>query len=167
MKKITVLILALLLCSCSKVEQTKTETKQNDILCFEVDMSGYGDSLDSQYYSAFKGINMTGIEDALNNKKDAVVLISYEECPNCQDVINDIGKYAKEKNVTIYYFNAIGEIDNEEKYDYALQVFDPILRENGDSGKTIFTPEIFRITNGEFAEHYIGTGLEDIYKVID
>ena len=164
MKKITVLILVLIMCACSKVEQE--EQVKEDLLSFEVDMSDYGDALDKDNYVVFKGINLDGVKDALENKKTGIVLISYSDCHNCLDVINDIAKYAKDNNITIYYFNAIGNIDTKEKYNEALALFSPVLDESKEGNKTIFTPETIKIENGEFVDHYIGTDLEKIFKII-
>ena len=165
MKKITVLILVLIMCACSKVEHKKEESQaQDNILSFDADLSGY-ENLEEQYQDIFKAIDLTGLQDILDNKKSAFVLISHTSCHNCQDIINDVAKYAKENNVTLYYFDASKVITSREVFDKTLELLDPVLRET-ENGKTIFTPEIIKIEDGEFVDYYIGTGLQKIFKII-
>lgn len=165
MKKIVCLVFVLMLFGCSD-NVDEVEKAVNLIPAAELhDLAEYTD-LEEKNFEVFKAIGFEGVEYIIENRLDAYLWLSYPDCSNCQETINEIAGYAREKGITLYYFNPKAFASNQEEYEKLLDLFDPVLARNDEGERKVFTPELIRFENGEFADHHIGTDIEGLKSVI-
>ena len=166
MKRIFIVLLALIIITgCSK-NQTPESINYIEIESSKVDMSGYKEmnSVDHQ----FKQISPDELFRVIKEDGSGAFYFGSTNCPSCQDMVHYINKAASDLDVTIYYLDAYSEIypidkeDQEELYN----VLYPILEER-EGKKTLLTPHFFVVVNGEFTSSQVGRIVEDDNKIID
>lgn len=153
--------LLLMLCAC-----TDENTKENGIKSFTPDLSEYTELL-SENKGVFKGIDIDGIKDIIDNKKSAIILLSEARCRACQSYINDVAEVAKENNLTIYYFDYATTFEDSDARENIVVMLEKALREDPEKGTIIGLPELIRFVDGEIADYKIGNGkskLQDFLK---
>ncbi len=153
MKKIFIILcLVLFLVSCTKKQDSKQEIKYTyEITSKSVDMSGY-EGVNSVKHN-FRLITPTELFNVIDHKSSGVFYIGRTNCGCCQRVCRYLNEVAMELGVTVYYIDVYNEeepMTGTEIQDKAKEYLYPILgEENGE--KTLLTPQVFSLINGEFA----------------
>ena len=158
MKKLLItLFLCLALFACSNTNSTNEKTQLNEIeiSSYPVDMSGYKGISSTRHN--FKGISPSEIIRIIEEKGSAIIYMGFDGCHVCQEAAKYINEVAEELEVTVYYLNCAdpkyplsGKI-----YNQLMEKLDPILDTNKAGQKTIFTPHVFTIENGELKNGHI------------
>ena len=153
MKKILiVLILALSLVSCSKKEEEALVPEYPyEIVSDRVDMSAYTGVTSTDHN--FRLIKVTELFNTIDNKSSGVFYLGRTSCNCCQSVCKYLNEVAKELGVTVYYIDVynpdepLTEKEMQEKlYEYMYE----ILGHDDEGNKTLLTPQVFSVVNGEF-----------------
>ena len=156
-------LLTMLFCGCEIQKETEPKTAEYDWTV--PDMSGY-ENFDQDNIDVLRKIDLKQLEKILNQKASALLLVSSPQCGACQEVINDLVKTAKESNKPLCYMNATEIAEGYESYLRFLEIMNPVLIEE-DGKKKIFTPELVKIVNGEFADHYVGSDLNGLIEILE
>ena len=61
--------------------------------------------------------------------------------------------------------NATNIAEDYETYLQFIEIMSPVLIEE-DGKKKIFTPELVKIVDGEFADHYVGSDLNRLIEIL-
>lgn len=156
-------LLTILFCGCEI--QKKADLKTDEYSWTVPDMSGY-ENFDQNNIDVLKQIDLEQLEKILNQKASALLLVSSPQCGVCQEVINNLAVKAKEQDKVLYYMNATEIAEDYESYLRFLEIMNPVLIEE-DGKKKIFTPELVKIVNGEFADHYVGSDLNRLIEILE
>ena len=156
-------LLTMLFCGCEI--QKKADLKTDEYSWTVPDMSGY-ENFDQNNIDVLKQIDLEQLEKILNQKASALLLVSSPQCGVCQEVINNLAVKAKEQDKVLYYMNATEIAEDYESYLRFLEIMNPVLIEE-DGKKKIFTPELVKIVNGEFADHYVGSDLNRLIEILE
>ena len=153
MKKFFIILcVVFLLSSCGKKEENKPEIKYTyEIISKSVDMSGY-EGVNSVKHN-FRLIRPTELFNVIDNKSSAVFYIGRTNCGCCQRVCRYLNEVALELGVTVYYIDAYNEeepLTDPDLQNKVKEYLDPILGEE-DGEKTLLTPQVFSVINGELA----------------
>ena len=153
MKKMLLIILMLLLCSCAKQNGVNYTY---DIQSDRVDMSAYSGVSSTNHN--FKLIVPSELYKCIENKSSGIFYLGRNNCGCCQKVCKYINEVAKELNVTVYYIDVFNEDEpltvkaNQDRlYEYMLDILG--VDENGE--KVLLTPQVFSVVNGEFYDSLI------------
>ena len=97
----------------------------------------------------------------LTDKEDGVYLITSSKCSACEIAYDVIIEAAKDSNTVIYTLDAKNEeyeVTNEDVQDM-IDILEPTLMLNPETNnKTIYTPHLFSIKNGEIEKSQVGLG---------
>ena len=156
-------LLTMLFCGCEIQKETEPKTAEYDWTV--PDMSGY-ENFDQDNIDVLRKIDLKQLEKILNQKASALLLVSSPQCGVCQEVINNLAVKAKEQDKVLYYMNATEVAEDYESYLRFLEIMNPVLIED-DGKKKIFTPELVKIVNGEFADHYVGSDLNGLIEILE
>ena len=156
-------LLTMLFCGCEI--QKKADLKTDEYSWTVPDMSGY-ENFDQDNIDVLRQIDLEQLEKILNQKASALLLVSSPQCGVCQEVVNDLAVKAKEQEKVLCYMNATEIAEGYESYLRFLEIMNPVLIEE-DGKKKIFTPELVKIVNGEFADHYVGSDLNGLIEILE
>ena len=156
-------LLTMLFCGCEI--QKKADLKTDEYSWTVPDMSGY-ENFDQDNIDVLRQIDLEQLEKILNQKASALLLVTSPQCGVCQEVINDLAKTAKESNKPLCYMNATNIAEDYETYLQFIEIMSPVLIEE-DGKKKIFTPELVKIVDGEFADHYVGSDLNRLIEILE
>ena len=157
-KKLIFLMSLLLLCGCAGTNDIAPTNNR------VADMSGY-ESLQEEYSNRFYEMSLDELEEVLTEGKTATVYLGYEDCHNCQDAINDIGRIAQEKNTYLYYLDAM-QLKNDAELERLKDLINEALEENVEGNKTVYTPEVIKIVDGEIIDWKVGSNDLEGYESI-
>lgn len=152
-KLLIILLICLGLCSCSKEEETVNYTYE--IQSKKVDMSAY-EGVNSTNHN-FRLILPSELFKAIDAKSSGVFYLGRANCGCCQQICRYINEVAKELNVTVYYIDAYNQeepLSDEENYNKLFEYMEPILKEV-DGEKTLLTPHVFALINGELKDNQV------------
>ena len=152
MKKIFIVLSVLLaLCSCAKKIEEQQIKYTYDIVSKRVDMSGY-EGVSSTKHN-FRLTTPSELFNVIDNKSSGVFFLGTTNCGCCQRVCRYLNEVAQELGVTVYYIDVYNEeesLRDADVQDKVKEYLYPILgEENGE--KTILTPQVFSIINGELS----------------
>ena len=156
-------LLTMLFCGCEI--QKKADLKTDEYSWTVPDMSGY-ENFDQNNIDILRQIDLEQLEKILNQKASALLLVTSPQCGVCQEVINDLAAKAKQADKTLCYMNATEIAEDYETYLQFIEIMSPVLIEE-DGKKKIFTPELVKIVNGEFADHYVGSDLNGLIEILE
>ncbi|MBP5279745.1 MAG: glutaredoxin family protein [Erysipelotrichaceae bacterium] len=152
MKKIfMILIFLLLLVSCGKKEEKSEINYTYDIISKSVDMSAYEGVSSTKH--KFRLITPTEFFNCMDNKSSGVFYLGRNNCGCCQRVTRYLDEVSRELDVTVYYIDVYNEEEtlmDQDVQDKMYEYMYPILGES-EGEKTILTPQLFSVINGEFA----------------
>lgn len=149
-----------------RLRNTKKADLKTDEYSWTVpDMSGY-ENFDQDNIDVLRQIDLEQLEKILNQKASALLLVSSPQCGVCQEVVNDLAVKAKEQEKVLCYMNATEIAEGYESYLRFLEIMSPVLIEE-DGKKKIFTPELVKIVDGEFADHYVGSDLNRLIEILE
>lgn len=157
-KLLCLLFICLLLVGCGDKQDINEVNYTYDVNSRAVDMSGY-DGLHSTGHQ-FVGITVDELFNVIDNKSSGAFYLGRTNCACCQTCIKYLNEVAANLNVTIYYLDAydpIKPITDEEVIDKLTEYLYPILAEV-DGERTLQTPTIFSVVNGEFKSSLICLG---------
>ena len=168
MRKVLLAFLSIiLLCSCT----SKNDINQDyEVVCKNVDMSCY-DGVNSTNH-CFKLVKTDEVYNVIDNKSSAVFFLGKKECSCCQELTKYLNEVALELGVTIYYIDVFNEEDplvvyEDSKGSYTQSakkleacLYD-ILEPNPEGKRSLLTPHLFAIINGEFKGSEICTDFFD------
>ncbi len=133
------------------------ETAINEITIesYDVDMSGYK-GVNSTNHN-FKGISPDEVIRLIDEGGSAVIYMGYEGCHVCQEAVQYLNEVAQNLGVTVYYLDCNSPIYpvRDEVFTNLVTALDSILETNDAGEKTIFTPHVFTIVNGELNKGHI------------
>lgn len=159
MKKIISLLLILLcLVGCSTEYPTPDLSSNFELETYLVDMSGY-ENLKSTNHM-FKGTTVSELKRTVDEKGYGVFVLSRTSCSHCQSAMQYLNAVAEELGVYIYYIDAESEtypIVGTDNYQTLYDILEPVLEKGDDGQKSIQTPDVFTIVDGEITSNYIGT----------
>lgn len=97
----------------------------------------------------------------IKNKEDGVYLITSNKCSACKIAYDVIIEAAKDTDTTIYTLDVMNEeyeIANEDIQDI-ISILEPVLSVSPETNmKTIYTPHLFCIENGQLTKSQVGLG---------
>ena len=154
MKKIMSLVtLVFLLFAC-----TATSNKTivyTDISSFPVDMSVYEGMKSTNHH--FVGISPEEFIKVFREKGSGAFYMGADSCSYCQETVKYMEKAAENMDVTIYYIDVYNnQYPLMEHYEEIYEILLPILLDGSNGEKTIQTPHLFTLVNGEFATSCVG-----------
>lgn len=160
MKKLLSLLLVLLcLVGCSSKEYPSPDLSTEFTLeTYMADMSGY-EGLKSTGHM-FKGTTVSELKRTVDEKGYGVFVLSRTSCSHCQLAMQYLNEVASELGVYVYYIDAESDtypILGTDAYDNLYEVLEPVLEEDKDGTKSIQTPDVFTIVDGEITANQIGT----------
>lgn len=160
MKKIiTILLILLCLVGCSKEEYPSPDLNNEFTLeTYLADMSGYQNLKSTGHM--FKGTTVSELKRTIDEKGYGVFVLSRTSCSHCQLAMQYLNEVASNLDVYIYYIDAESDIYpilGTDNYDVLFEVLEPVLEKDEDGEKTIQTPDVFTIVNGEITANQIGT----------
>lgn len=160
MKKILSILLVLLcLCGCSKEELASPDLSNEFVLeTYMADMSGYQNLKSTGHM--FKGTTVSELKRTVDEKGYGVFVLSRTSCSHCQLAMQYLNKAAEELGVYVYYIDAESityPILGTDNYDTLYEILEPVLTEDEDGEKTIQTPDVFTIVDGVITANQIGT----------
>ena len=147
MKKI-LLILLLLLCSCTSV--TKPEYPY-EVENTKVDMSEYSGVSSTNHN--FRLIKVSELFKCIDEKSSGVFYLGRENCHCCQQIVRYLNEAAQELNVTVYYIDVFDEdepLTDQTRQDKLFEYLYDILGTNEEGERVLLTPHVFSVVNGQF-----------------
>ena len=151
-RKLLCLVVCLLfLVSCSKKEETVKPEYTYEIKSERVDMSAY-EGVSSTDHN-FRLITVSELFNTIDNKSSGIFFLGRSNCGCCQRVTRYINDVAKQLGVTIYYIDVYNEnepLDEKELQDKLYDYMYKILGKDENGNKTLLTPHLFSVVNGEF-----------------
>lgn len=158
MKKIVLLLsIFLMLVSCTE------KANDFDIDSKAVDMSIY-EGVDAVKH-CFKETSVAELTRTLKESGSGVFYIGYKECAHCQELVKYLNEVGMEMGATIYYIPGTDKNGNftitGDIYDELLLDLDPILDEDKDGNKAIYTPHVFSVINGKFVKSIISGSVDN------
>ena len=153
MKKILLILMVILLCSCSKENKVNyTYNMQSE----KVDMSAYSGVSSTNHN--FRLIVPSELYKCIDNKSSGVFYLGRNNCACCQKVCRYLSQVANELDVTVYYidvFNQKEPLTDKANQDRMYEYLYDILGIDDNGEKVLLTPQVFSIVNGEFFDSLI------------
>ncbi|MBE6108775.1 MAG: hypothetical protein E7192_09115 [Erysipelotrichaceae bacterium] len=168
MKKIIVLILAVMLMGCTSAPGQENPDSSDspssgshgcDVLspCGDdkADMSVYENFMDSDH--VFVSTTMNEAVQAIENKQTFVLYAGFSTCPWCLEAMPILNEVAKEFDASVSYINTrpdhtreseLRKFDNPE-YVQFVEAMSEVLSENEEGQKHMYVPFVFFIKEGE------------------
>ena len=158
MKKLFLLLaLLLFLSACGKKEEKLPKVNYTyDIVSDRVDMSAY-EGVSSTDHN-FRIVKVQEFFNTVDNKSSGIFYLGRTNCGCCQKVCRYLNEVAKELNQTVYYIDVYNEEDSlteKEIQDKLYEYMYEILGTNEEGEKTLLTPQVFSVINGEFYDSQI------------
>ncbi len=158
MKKLILLfLLAFLLSGCGKKEEKLPSVEYTyDIVSEKVDMSGYEGVSSTDHM--FRIIKVQELFNTIDSKSSGIFYLGRTNCGCCQKVCRYLNEVAKELDLTVYYIDVYNEEDSlteKETQDKLYQYMYEILGTSEEGEKTLLTPQVFSVINGEFYDSQI------------
>ena len=153
MKKILIVLLCLLLFSCSS-NSSKTNTTPEypyEIVSKQVDMSSY-EGVSSTAHN-FRAITVSELFNTIDNKSSGIFYLGRSNCGCCQTVCKYISQAATKAGVTVYYIDVYNQdepLTDPELQDKLLKYMYEIANTDENNEKVLLTPHVFSVVNGEF-----------------
>ncbi len=155
MKKIiSSLLILLMLSGCTSTEETSTITYENsvELATFEVDMSSY----QNMHYRdhEYLGISTQDAIKLLEEDGTGVLFLGYAGCGACNTAVPVLNEVAKDTGIKVNYVEA--DKINEADFNQFVEVYNDYLESSSNGEKTIFTPAVYIIVDGEVKAFQIG-----------
>ncbi|MBQ6334879.1 MAG: hypothetical protein IJI46_07430 [Erysipelotrichaceae bacterium] len=154
-KIIACLFILLLLVSCGRKQEEEETLKPEytyEIVSTRIDMSAY-EGVSSTDHN-FRLISVKELFNVIDNKSSGIFYFGRENCNCCQRVCKYLDEVAKELNQTVYYIDAYnqqdGLIEDKQLQEKLSSYLEPIMGFGEDGEKTLLTPHVFSVVNGEF-----------------
>ena len=154
MKKLLLVILLLIMSGCAKPEEEVLPVPEYpyEIVSKRVDMSEY-EGVSSTDHN-FREITVSQLFNTIDQKSSGIFYLGRTNCGCCQRVCRYLNEVAKEMGVTVYYIDVYNEEEDiasdkqlqDKLFDYMYE----ILGSDGEGNKTLLTPQVFSVINGEF-----------------
>ncbi len=152
MKKLLLCFLLLLvLCGCKGKQEIPTPEYPYQIVSDKVDMSGYEGVSSTDH--KFRLIKVQELFNTIDLRSSGVFYLGRHNCNCCQKVSRYLNEVAKELDVTVYYidvYNPDEPLTEKELQDKLYEYLYEILGTDENGSKTLLTPQVFSIVNGEF-----------------
>ena len=153
MKRIVFFLSVLLvLCGCNKKEEIPVPEYPYEITSSRVDMSEYEGVTSTDHN--FRLIRVEELFNTIDEKSSGVFYLGRTNCGCCQRVCRYLNEVAKELNVTVYYIDVYNEeedlADDKQLQDKLFGYLYEILGTDGEGNRTLLTPQVFSVVNGEF-----------------
>lgn len=178
MKKISCLLLALLLVGCSSSPSptptpSATSSTGANIGCDvtskceegeKADMSAYKDFMDSDH--VFRSITMQEGNELLESDKTFVLYYGFSTCPWCIELLPILNDVAKENGYAVHYVNVRPEgtdssfdirVDTNPDYVKLTEIVSDYLPVNDEGVKRLSVPFVFFVKDGKIVDTHIGT----------
>jgi len=150
-KLLIILLLTLSLAACAKKEEIPVPEYPYEIVSDRVDMSGY-EGVSSTDHN-FRLTKTAELFHTIDEKSSGIFFLGMHGCNCCQRVCRYINDVAKELGVTVYYIdvhNPDDPLTEKDVQDKLVDYLYEILGTGEDGEKTLLTPQVFSIVNGEF-----------------
>ena len=128
-----------------------------EIETYKCDMSHY-DGLTSVNHN-FVGTTVKELKKTIDEKGYGVFVLSRNTCAHCQVLMQYLNEVAEELNIKVYYIDAESNkypIVDTDDYDLLYELLYPILEKDDDGIKSLQTPHLFTIIDGEFVDSKVG-----------
>ena len=148
MKKIILVLVLLLCCSCAKKPVPEYPYEMEST---KVDMSNYSGVSSTKHN--FRKIKVSELFKCIDAKSSGVFYLGRKNCHCCQDVVRYLNEAAQECNVTVYYIDVYDEdepLNDQTRQDQLFEYIYDILGTNEEGEKVLLTPHVFSIVNGKF-----------------
>ena len=155
-KLICLILICLALCSCGKKEDQVKPEYTYDIVSEKVDMSAY-EGVSSTDHN-FRLITCSELFNTIDNKSSGIFYLGRDNCGCCQRVCRYLSEVAKELGVTVYYIDVYNQnepLNEKEMQDTLFDYMYKILGHDENGKKTLLTPHVFSVVNGEFYKDLI------------
>ncbi len=161
MKKITYIVLSLLLCfGCTSTSKQKS------------DMSGYEKFTDTEH--VFYDMTVKEMIQEMDDNETFIVYFGFSECPYCNQAMPILNEVAKEYDQEVGYINTRKDSSWEsntdiDDYDLVIERLGDYLEYDDEGKKHLYTPHVFFIKDGKVVKQYEGVGdttdaLKSIYE---
>lgn len=153
MKKVIIVIACILLVGCGSKEA-------NDITKFKEEYESLNESnvpLQVDHETKLTYLDTKQVVEFLE-KKTGIIYFGFPSCPWCRNAIPVLLQVAKEKNMTVYYYDS-SNIPAEEEDDFSkvMSILYDHLTENEEGEKTLYVPDIYFLKNGQIVGNHLGT----------
>lgn len=174
MKRVWIVLMAVLLIGCSLVpsEKPSDEPQQSgsngcDVLApcgdEKADMSVYENFMDSDH--VFVSATFADVLEAIEKKQTFVLYVGFSTCPWCLEAMPILNEVAKEYDAQVSYINTRpdhtkeSELRKLENADYAafVDVAGDVLSENEEGQKHLYVPFVFFFKEGEIIAYHEDT----------
>ena len=167
MKKFLMAILCLLiLFGCSKEKQIVPDFSSGfELDTFDPNMTYYEGIGKGEH--CFRQIRVSELFRTVDEKGYGVFVLGYVNCPWCQATMAHLNEVGLELGVEIYYIDAKSEEYPLSKEDFAnlKKYLEPILMEDEEGVKSLYTPHVFSIIDGQFVNSQISITGNDNYDL--